>query len=192
MRLGITQLWMSLAKFVQSAMPASTLLPEFVSRFAGENVPPRWHVRLVLDHGAFRIELHWESRSSSEKQLRKISQVADSSQFDASDEPAVLRGLSPSQQERLTELLDEYLRRMESGSIPDRSELLAANPDLSEALDEYLSKLQDLNRLVVGDSPSSDIIGKQLGDFRLLRELGEVGWELSILRSKSHWIAKSQ
>ncbi len=64
---------------------------------------------------------------------------------------------------------------MESGSIPDRSELLAANPDLSEALDEYLSKLQDLNRLVVGDSPSSDIIGKQLGDFRLLRELGRGG-----------------
>ncbi len=101
--------------------------------------------------------------------------MADSPQFDASDEPAVLRGLSPSQQERLTEILDEYLRRIESGSIPDRSELLAANPDLGEALEEYLSKLQELNHLVTGDAPSSEIIGKQLGDFKLLRELGRGG-----------------
>ncbi len=101
--------------------------------------------------------------------------MTDRSHTDISDDPEVLRNLSPSQQERLTEILDHYLRRMEAGEVPDRSDLLAANPDLSEALAEYLSKLDDLNRLVGGDAPTSEIAGKQLGDYRLIRELGRGG-----------------
>lgn len=101
--------------------------------------------------------------------------VTDRNQSDISDEPEVLRKLNASQQERLTVILDEYLRKMESGEVPDRSDLIAAHPELGEALTEYLSKLDELNRMVGGDSPSSEIAGKQLGDFRLIRELGRGG-----------------
>ncbi len=101
--------------------------------------------------------------------------MTDYSQTDISDEPEVLRGLTEPQQERLTEILDEYLRKMELGEIQDRSELIAAHPDLSDALRDYLTKLDELNRLVGGEPRSSEIIGKQLGDFRLVRELGRGG-----------------
>lgn len=101
--------------------------------------------------------------------------MTDQSQPNISDDPEVLRRLTEPQQERLTEILDEYLRKMELGDVQDRSELIAANPDLSEALTEYLSKLDELNRLVVGEPRSSEIIGKQLGDYRLVRELGRGG-----------------
>ena len=101
--------------------------------------------------------------------------MTDRSHADISDEPEVLRQLNPAQQERLTEVLDEYLRKMEAGEATDRSDLIAAHPDIGEALAEYLSKLDDLNRLVVGDTPTSEIAGKQLGDYRLIRELGRGG-----------------
>jgi serine/threonine protein kinase len=101
--------------------------------------------------------------------------VTDHSQTDISDDPEMLRRLTEPQQEQLTEILDEYLRKMESGDVQDRSELIAAHPDLSEALREYLTKLDELNRLVGGEPRSSEIIGKQLGDYRLVRELGRGG-----------------
>ena len=112
--------------------------------------------------------------------------MTDYSQTDISDDPEVLRRLTEPQQERLTEILDEYLRKMELGEVPDRSELLAANPDLGEALTEYLTKLDELNRLVGGEPRSSEIIGKQLGDYRLVRELGRGGW------ASSTWLSKSR
>ncbi len=101
--------------------------------------------------------------------------MTDHSQTNVSDDPEVLRQLTEPQQERLTEILDDYLRRMEAGDVQDRSDLIAANPDLAEALQEYLTKLDELNRLVVGEPRSSEIIGKQLGDYRLVRELGRGG-----------------
>jgi eukaryotic-like serine/threonine-protein kinase len=101
--------------------------------------------------------------------------VNDHSLTNISDEPEVLRRLTEPQQERLTEILDEYLRKMELGEVQDRSELLAANPDLVEALTEYLTKLDELTRLVGGEPRSSEIVGKLLGDYRLVRELGRGG-----------------
>ncbi len=101
--------------------------------------------------------------------------MTDYSQADSSEEPEVLRRLTEPQQERLTEILDEFLRKMEGGDVQDRSELIAAHPDLGEALQEYLAKLDELNRLVAGEPRSSEIIGKQLGDYRLVRELGRGG-----------------
>lgn len=101
--------------------------------------------------------------------------MTDRNQSDISDDPEVLRRLNQPQQERLTEILDDYLRKMEAGEAVDRSDLVAAHPELGEALTEYLTKLDELNRMVGGDAPSSEIIGKQLGDFRLIRELGRGG-----------------
>ena len=101
--------------------------------------------------------------------------MTDYSQTDSSEDPAVLRQLTEAQRERLTEILDEFLRKMEAGDVQDRSELIAAHPDLGEALQEYLTKLDELNRLVAGEPRSSEIIGKQLGDYRLVRELGRGG-----------------
>ncbi len=96
-------------------------------------------------------------------------------ELDFSDAPEVLRNLTEQQQERLTEVLDEYLRQLEAGKQQDRSELIAANPDLSHALREYLSKLDELNWFVSGDAQPPDVVGKQLGDYRLIRELGRGG-----------------
>ncbi len=100
--------------------------------------------------------------------------MPDAPQFDASDEPAVLRGLSPSQQERLTEILDDYLRRWSRDRFPDRSECL--RPILIWGRARRVSlQVARVNQIVSGDAPSSEILGKQLGDFKLLRELGRGG-----------------
>lgn len=101
--------------------------------------------------------------------------VTQRSHFDVSDEPESLQRLSEQQKNRLSVLLDEYLQNLESGKRPDRSQIVADNPDLKDALIEYLDKLEELNRFMGGDTFSPEIIGKQLGDYRLIRELGRGG-----------------
>ena len=87
------------------------------------------------------------------------------------------------QQERLAEVLDEYLCAVESGESLDMSELLIRYPDLSEPLQEYLPSLAwlragfaDLNDLDA-PAPTTDFTSppRRLGDYELLRQIGRGG-----------------
>ncbi len=105
--------------------------------------------------------------------------------LDLSVEPAVIRQLTPEQKDRLTDVLDGYLCRLERGLPPPRENLLAANPDLAAALHAYFDSLDQLHEMAAGfqrpavDSSREDAspVGdeRRLGDFRLLREIGRGG-----------------
>ncbi|MGO9108732.1 MAG: protein kinase domain-containing protein, partial [Thermoguttaceae bacterium] len=105
--------------------------------------------------------------------------------LDLSIEPAVFRQLTPEQKDRLTDLLDGYLCRLEKGFPPPRDNLLEANPDLAGPLQAYFGSLDELHDMAAGfqgstvdsccddSSPAGD--ERRLGDFRLLREIGRGG-----------------
>ncbi len=88
---------------------------------------------------------------------------------------------------RLTEILEDYLEQLEKGQIPDREQILSANPELAESLAEDLQKLDMLHRAAQGlDGVSGnrtldslalrpDVESTSLGDFRLIREIGRGG-----------------
>jgi len=105
--------------------------------------------------------------------------------LDLSIEPDVIRMLTPDQKERLTNLLDGYLSRLEKGLPPPRENLLEANPDLAGPLQAYFASLDELYDMAAGfQQPSVDTCGddsvpagdeRRLGDFRLLREIGRGG-----------------
>jgi eukaryotic-like serine/threonine-protein kinase len=109
--------------------------------------------------------------------------MADS--LDLSIEPAVIRLLTPEQKDRLTNLLDGYLRRIERGLPPPRESLLETNPDLAGPLQAYFDSLDELHDLAAGFQPPSPDARcdesvpaadeRRLGDFRLLREIGRGG-----------------
>ena len=104
---------------------------------------------------------------------------------DLSIEPAAIRQLTPEQKDRLTDLLDGYLCRLEKGLPPPREHLLEENPDLAGPLQAYFESLDDLHDMAAGfQPPSADSrcevpppAGDErwLGDFRLLREIGRGG-----------------
>jgi serine/threonine protein kinase len=91
-------------------------------------------------------------------------------------------------EERLNEALLAYVEAREAGRKPDRRQLLASHPDLRAELEEFFAGHDEVERLAVvlregGEpkvEPRSDggepapVIG-ELGDFRLLRELGRGG-----------------
>ncbi|MFK8111116.1 MAG: protein kinase [Rubripirellula sp.] len=96
-------------------------------------------------------------------------------------------GLSLGQQQRLTELLDQYLSRLETGQSVDVELMLRQNPDVAEPLRVYLQKLDglrgiapgfqdhgDLEPLVTGQAPSQ-VNSLELGDYTIVRELGRGG-----------------
>ncbi len=93
--------------------------------------------------------------------------------------------LTPEQQERLAHILDDYLSDREFDLPPDIDAILAANPDLEEALDVSLRGLEFLDRatnqippaegLPAPAKPPREPSGKQLGDFTLVREIGRGG-----------------
>jgi hypothetical protein len=87
-------------------------------------------------------------------------------------------------EERLNEVLLGYVEALEAGRAPDRREFLAAHPDLRGELTEFLAGHDEVERLAApirasaeesaADSPPTSELG-QLGDFRLLREVGRGG-----------------
>jgi hypothetical protein len=105
--------------------------------------------------------------------------------LDLSIEPAAIHQLTAEQKDRLTDLLDGYLRQLEKGLPPPREDLLAANPDLVEPLQLYFSSLDELHDMAAGfpgtpnetchESPTLPGDERRLGDFRLLREIGRGG-----------------
>lgn len=75
--------------------------------------------------------------------------------------------------EELANLLDQYLADLEAGRSPDRAALLARHPELRVQLEEALAGLDFIHgaRGAAGKvAPAA-----QLGDFRLVREVGRGG-----------------
>jgi serine/threonine protein kinase len=88
---------------------------------------------------------------------------------------------------RLTEVLLAYLEARQAGEMSDRGQILAAHPDIQQELEDFFACNDEVERLAAGlqnpielelqvqstDEPIPDI--GQLGDFRLLREIGRGG-----------------
>jgi serine/threonine protein kinase/tetratricopeptide (TPR) repeat protein len=96
-----------------------------------------------------------------------------------------LERLSEQDQERLTAVLDGYLRGLECGMPPQPEQLVDAHPDLAEPLRAYLGKLTSLHEVAATFGQSSkaataasdvpDADARRLGDFELLAEVGRGG-----------------
>jgi serine/threonine protein kinase len=92
--------------------------------------------------------------------------------------------MAPGQAAAVMLVLEDYLARLERGTAPSPSELLAEHATLADQLRPYLASLGFLHRAAVNlrseDSPggnddAADTDMGQLGDFRLLREVGRGG-----------------
>jgi len=105
---------------------------------------------------------------------------------DLSVESSGIQRLTGEQKERLTAILDRYLRALEGGAPPDREELLKADPDLAGPLDQYLRSLDQLHDAAAGFGHAALMANagaaepeaadeKRLGDFRIIREVGRGG-----------------
>jgi serine/threonine protein kinase/Flp pilus assembly protein TadD len=80
--------------------------------------------------------------------------------------------------------LEEYLAAVEAGTAPPREEFLACHPELAEDLDACLAALRFIGRAAGGPLsaagggevlPLAEQAPGQLGDFRLIREVGRGG-----------------
>ncbi|MBI1311275.1 protein kinase [bacterium] len=71
----------------------------------------------------------------------------------------------------LVNVLDQYLADLQAGKQPDRAALLAAHPELASQLEDCLSGLEFVHRT----SHSPDATPSELGDFRIIREVGRGG-----------------
>jgi serine/threonine protein kinase/tetratricopeptide (TPR) repeat protein len=100
------------------------------------------------------------------------------------DVPDVLAALSDVQQSMLTELLDEYLRRLENGERADPADLTVDHPDLQEVFARYVAKLDAIHGFVSEvRSPDSCQPGMiedsqgvcRLGEYEIVREIGRGG-----------------
>jgi serine/threonine protein kinase len=92
-------------------------------------------------------------------------------------------------EERLNEVLLAYVEALQAGLSPDRGQLLAGHPDLRQELEAFFASHDELERLAAplreagrrGDeegqqTPANGTLDVgQLGDFRLLREVGRGG-----------------
>lgn len=96
-----------------------------------------------------------------------------------------------SRQERLTQILLEYFESCEAGAVPECEKILLEHPDLRDDLEMFFSERErmeilgeyvrnrdhqtgmDLDNMGLPAIP--DPISRQLGDFRLLREVGRGG-----------------
>lgn len=120
---------------------------------------------------------------------------------DPSLNSTTLARLAPEARERLTDLLDRYLRSLESGVPIDPETLAAECPDLAEPLRGYVRSLSALHGMAAGFGGSAvaaddDAAGEntfhgeqRLGDFVLKREIGRGGmgvvyeaWQISLGR----------
>jgi hypothetical protein len=80
--------------------------------------------------------------------------------------------------------LEEYLAAAEAGTAPPREQFLARHPELAEDLDACLAAVRFIGRAAAGPGslaaeaagaqPPEQVTG-QLGDFRLIREVGRGG-----------------
>ena len=71
----------------------------------------------------------------------------------------------------LVRVLDQYLADLQAGKAPDQSELVAAHPQLASRLVGCLAGIDFIHDSATGD----DETPVELGDFRILREVGRGG-----------------
>ncbi len=95
--------------------------------------------------------------------------------------------LSPQDQERLAEILDQYLTQVEQGDEPNLSQLCMRHTELAPAIRHYVRSLRILNEAVGEDAvgedraraiPITESVGapdKQIGDYKIVREIGRGG-----------------
>src|SRR5262245_21465787 len=93
--------------------------------------------------------------------------------------------LAPSaEQEHLVAILDEYLRGIERGEPITPDDLFARHPELADQLREYLGGLKIFHQAAarlpqpaawISTGPAGPELSGELGDFRLLREIGRGG-----------------
>ncbi len=94
----------------------------------------------------------------------------------------VTRSRTSQREQRLNEVLAEYLEAVENGRAPDRAALLRAHPDLAEELESFLDNRQCLQPLAnnpAAPPPTApDLNGPmllRLGDYDLLQEIARGG-----------------
>ena len=91
--------------------------------------------------------------------------------------------LEPSEDEQMTLALEEYARLKRAGRLPPRGEFLARHPTIAAGLGECLDGLELVEdaashfarRAATGVSGADLSAPAQLGEFRLLREIGRNG-----------------
>jgi predicted Ser/Thr protein kinase len=77
----------------------------------------------------------------------------------------------PSDDRQLAEILDQYLAELQAGTAPDPDDLIRRHPHLAARLEACLAGLRFIHR---AERSGAETPG-QLGDFRLLREIGRGG-----------------
>jgi serine/threonine protein kinase/tetratricopeptide (TPR) repeat protein len=100
-------------------------------------------------------------------------------EIDASD---FASQLSPDEQETLAVILDEYLIQLEQGSEPNLTQLCREHVALAPAIRHYVQSLRVIKHAVADQHSRShdyleqiDKINKQIGDFKIVREIGRGG-----------------
>ncbi len=97
------------------------------------------------------------------------------------DEVSVWRGLSATQQVRLTEILERCMAAVEAGQPLAEEAVVAEHPDLAEPLREYLASVHFLCqasfacRQDVTQSPVEANAVRMIGGYRILSEIGRGG-----------------
>jgi serine/threonine protein kinase/tetratricopeptide (TPR) repeat protein len=94
-------------------------------------------------------------------------------------------GVSGEESSQVIRILENYLESLERGCPPDTEELVGQYPELAETLKVHLDKLRQLHCAATGlrdPEPAGEPVpavflskGAQLGDFRIVREVGRGG-----------------
>jgi serine/threonine protein kinase len=84
---------------------------------------------------------------------------------------------TPGREERLNEVLLAYVEALQDGRPTDRNEFLARHPDLRDELEAFFASHDVVERLAVPlrAATRAPVEIGELGDFRLLREIGRGG-----------------
>ncbi len=90
--------------------------------------------------------------------------------FDTDDSPTGAYQPEESASE-LVRVLDQYLADLQAGRAPDRAQLLAAHPDLASQLEQCLAGIAFIHQA----AQPATATPAQLGDFRIVREIGRGG-----------------
>jgi hypothetical protein len=72
---------------------------------------------------------------------------------------------------KLVAVLDQYLAELQAGRGPDRERLLTEHPELAPQLEQCLSGIEFIHHTGQSAAPTP----RQLGDFRIVREVGRGG-----------------
>src|SRR5262245_59298015 len=110
--------------------------------------------------------------------------MGEASRFPSEFGSAATESLGASERTtRLSDVLDEYLTAFEKVTPPSQEAILAAHPDLADALRVHFRNLEELHGLAGGFNPErfaadrakEECESGRIGDFELIREIGRGG-----------------